>query len=269
MPANYTHYRFGKCVLQVFPESLNDIVSHDLQAFYTGLHGPDLFFYHRPFSGHSLRTYGTRLHDEPAAAFFEKGAEVVRCADQDTTLCYLLGFLCHFVLDSACHGYIDEYERIHHVSHAKIEAELDKHFMRKDGLDIHKTNSAAHIVASRQLAMRIAPLFDMVSADQIVDALSSMHRLSGWLVPSSKGKVKSLQGILSLHPKMHFIRDMILSDRDSRKCRLSTVHLERVFETSVLEAAKICEAYIQTVDYHAPLPNLFLCNYESRDYGVK
>ena len=110
MPANYTHYRFGKCVLQVFPESLSDIVSHDLQAFYTGLHGPDLFFYHRPFSGHSLRTYGTRLHDEPAAAFFEKGAEVVRCADQDTTLCYLLGFLCHFVLDSACHEYIDEYD---------------------------------------------------------------------------------------------------------------------------------------------------------------
>lgn len=263
MPANYTHYVFGNAVLNVLDAPVKQMITDHLQSFFTGLHGPDLFFYHHPFSKQSLRTYGSFLHDQPAAPFFLHGAEIVRQTKNDVILCYLFGFICHFVLDSACHGYINAYEKQHGVSHAKIEAELDRCFMDQTGADFHTTNSAAHIRKSESLAEQIAPLFENVRPAQLTQAMDSMHRLSGLLVPSSKAKTALFSGLLSIHPKTRFVRDMIPSNTPSRKCRMSTHHLQNVYEQSVPKAAAMCLAFLDTVQNNTPLPNLFFYNYES------
>lgn len=263
MPANYTHYLFGNAVLNVLEAPLRPMVLEHLQPFLVGLHGPDLFFYHHPLSSKSLRTYGSFLHDQPAAPFFMRGAKIVRQTKSHAVLSYLLGFICHFTLDSACHGYINAYEKQHNVSHAKIEAELDRYFMDQTGADFHFTNSAAHIVKSESLAEQISPLFDDVPPAEIAESMSSMHQLSELLTPSSKAKTAFISGILSIHPKTRFIRDMIPSESVSRKCRLSTCHLQHVYEQSISQAASMCFAFLETVRNHAPLPDRFLYNYES------
>ena len=49
-------------------------------------------------------------------------------------LSYLLGFLSHFALDSACHGYVNSAGPELGVSHNRLEAVYDACLMRRDGL---------------------------------------------------------------------------------------------------------------------------------------
>ena len=76
------------------------------------------------------------MHNAPAAPFFQAGAAHVNGRPEgQALLSYLLGFLCHFALDSECHSYI-EYEigRSGH-RHVAIETALDGALMEKDGVE--------------------------------------------------------------------------------------------------------------------------------------
>ena len=46
---------------------------------------------------------------------------------------YLLGFICHFALDSRCHGYINEMVKETGVSHLEIEEEFEKYLLPDGG----------------------------------------------------------------------------------------------------------------------------------------
>lgn len=39
---------------------------------------------------------------------------------------YLMGFVCHFILDSECHPYVEEYIEKSGVQHLEIEEEFEK-----------------------------------------------------------------------------------------------------------------------------------------------
>ena len=50
---------------------------------------------------------GFQMHKYPARYFFEQARDTISLSQQDSRLlAYTLGFLCHFILDSNCHGYI-------------------------------------------------------------------------------------------------------------------------------------------------------------------
>lgn len=70
------------------------------------------------------------MHERPAEEFFHRGADVVRGMEDDNVkrqgVAYLLGFLCHFVLDSTCHGYIEKKIHVSGLSHTEIEVEFDR-----------------------------------------------------------------------------------------------------------------------------------------------
>ena len=109
MPALYAHYRFGARVSRRLDGDLKDIVKKYHAQFVIGLQGPDLFFFYRPWSLNRVSKYGYRLHSLSAAPFFEHGISVVKEKGRDSgEYAYLLGFLCHFILDSECHPYVEE-----------------------------------------------------------------------------------------------------------------------------------------------------------------
>ena len=72
MPANYAHYRFGRDVLKRLPELAFLHSGHCRQAFLTGLHGPDLLFFHNPLKRDAICQLGYAMHRQPARVFFEQ-----------------------------------------------------------------------------------------------------------------------------------------------------------------------------------------------------
>ena len=56
-------------------------------------------------------------------------------ADRGGAYAYLLGFLCHFALDAACHGYIENKIAVSHVTHTEIESEFDRFLLERQGIE--------------------------------------------------------------------------------------------------------------------------------------
>ena len=66
----------------------------------------------------------------------------------DAYLSYVYDFICHFILDETCHGYIDEKIAASGISHTEIEVEFDRMLMVKDGYDPIRHKLTGHIVPS-------------------------------------------------------------------------------------------------------------------------
>ena len=105
MPAVYAHRRFGEEVLAACQndEARTAIESYP-DLFRIGLQGPDILFYYDPLRKNPYKAAGDAIHDAAAAPFFAGAAARVNGRVEGQLLfSYLLGFLCHFALDSEGH----------------------------------------------------------------------------------------------------------------------------------------------------------------------
>ena len=189
MPAVYAHRRFGEKVLAACQnDEARTAIETYQDLFNIGLQGPDILFYYDPLRQNPYKAAGDALHDAPAAPFFEAGAAHVNGRPEgQALLSYLLGFLCHFALDSECHSYI-EYEigRSGHP-HVAIETALDGALMEKDGVDWRAANPAGYIVVSEVTARTIARVVP-AGREQGRPCPTQLKRGDPLLVPGGPGR---------------------------------------------------------------------------------
>lgn len=126
MPSTYAHRCFGREVLAALPQEMQQLLRPEQALFSIGLHGPDILFFDHPLLGHVSRL-GHRMHKQSGAAFFRPTGEKLAALEFPAPeTAYLYGFLCHFALDRACHGYIAGQIARSGVAHTEIEVELDR-----------------------------------------------------------------------------------------------------------------------------------------------
>ena len=108
MPACLTHNLFANDVRARLEEpGLNAC------AYAWGAQGPDYLFCHRYFKTmrdktlKTLQEYGSALHKTSPSATLEAMREFVRSHNDPIYRSYLLGFLCHYSLDSTAHPYVN------------------------------------------------------------------------------------------------------------------------------------------------------------------
>lgn len=134
MPCIYAHDTFGKKVAKLLPKNLQKIIKKYPEEFRIGLQGPDfLFFYHPLFK---LRTnqIGYWQHGQTMAAFLQSLLPSLRKrGTEHGTYAYLLGYICHFSLDSECHSYVIPQSEKPGYNHLVMENEFDRYLLRKDG----------------------------------------------------------------------------------------------------------------------------------------
>ena len=73
------------------------------------------------------------MHKEKARAFFTQGMAQVRETGDEALLAYLLGFGCHYLLDSSCHPFVNEMNDKGRISHSLLEIEFDRFLMEENG----------------------------------------------------------------------------------------------------------------------------------------
>lgn len=108
MPAASTHYIFSLDCLKGTENSVD--FSINKSAFYYGAQGPDIFFAHNllPLQGKSYRKIGSAFHSKVCPTdMLNLIRDYIKNSPDDTVcISYLLGFLCHYSLDSTTHAYI-------------------------------------------------------------------------------------------------------------------------------------------------------------------
>ena len=130
MPTTYAHDLFGKEVYRRLPADMRYVIRRHGDLYRIGLHGPDILFYYM-VSKNPVTQFGVRMHQEKARTFFQEGMRQVRRTKDEALLAYLLGFGCHYMLDSACHPYVNKMADEGVVPHIVLEKEFDRVLMEE------------------------------------------------------------------------------------------------------------------------------------------
>jgi len=124
MPYNFTHALVGLTSLKHTSGAVSSLVSANLGEFLIGTMGPDPYFgdaMPKPLFAQSRLDLAEKLHKHDARALF---AELFPLAgDSAPKQAYVLGFLCHFLLDTNAHPYIEA--RFFGKAHTPAEIQID------------------------------------------------------------------------------------------------------------------------------------------------
>ncbi len=262
MPSTFAHYHFGNLVLTGLEPSLQEKVTYRKSLFYIGLHGPDILFHFRPVIPNRICSKGHDMHRESAYPFFRRCRRLVaRSVDPAGARAYVLGFICHFALDSTCHGYINRQVEDSGVSHAEIETEFDKYLMRQQGLDPMEYDSVTHLYSDRHVGEVIAPFFH-IKPEYAAEAVKSMR---GNLTMFRKVRGVARGALLWLFRaigKYDAFAGMFVTSQDNPKCEESSLVLDGKLKEAIPVARMLIEAYLEYEEKGTPLPKRFDQDYE-------
>lgn len=258
MPSTYAHYKLGRAIQKSISGYEKEIIDKYPELFFIGLHGPDILFYYNPLGKNHVNQLGYGMHDEPGAKFFTYAAEVLKKHDYDEKhLSYVYGVICHFALDTSCHGYVAEKIAKSGISHGEIEAEFDRELMVRDGKDPVRQTLTNHITASMKNAVVIKDFYQGVTAEQVRKALEGMlfyHRVL--LAPS---KVK--RGVLALGMKAAGVYSsmfgMIINYDKNPKCEDSTDRLIELYKDAKPLTKRLIQEYTAYLKENKPLDSIY------------
>lgn len=195
MPTTYTHDLFGKKVYRQLSPEIRKVIRKNGDLFRIGLHGPDILFY--DLTDFSVSSIGVEMHSIPAAAFFLRGMSIVRSRGDERLLSYLLGFGCHYLLDSVCHPYVDDMAKARVISHTLLEKEFDRTLMIETNKNPYHFYPSDCIVPKISYARVIRKMFPGLNTRDILVSLRMMKFLTNAMVYDNRGKRRFLVAFLT------------------------------------------------------------------------
>lgn len=263
MPGTYAHYAFGKEVLSHTDDEISKIISKNMDLFFIGLHGPDILFYYKPLTiVNAVNKLGRHLHHENANIFFDKARGIISNTKyKDEYFAYLFGFVCHFMLDSECHPYINRITKENHLSHTEIESEFDKLLLNREGKDPFKIDLTNHIKSDSTLGEFICPFFDL-NNNKIIKSLKSMKFYSS--IFNTPNKIT--QFLIAFSMKILFIYNKIhgvfFNPKDNPACKNICLNIESLYNNSIDKAAVALKDFYDAFLNNTPLPQRFNRDFE-------
>lgn len=246
MPTTYAHDLFGQKVYRQMPEEVKKVIRENGELYRIGLHGPDIFFYYFIFKNH-VSGVGYRMHKEKARAFFIQGMSQVRETKDQALLAYLLGFGCHYLLDSACHPFVNEMHDKGRISHSLLEIEFDRLLMEETGKDPYTYYPSVCIAAKERNAKEIHKVFPLVKTGDILLSLKLMKFMTNLLVCDDGGTRRArLSKLSSLGGRraQSALIDHYMMAQPAGGSREPVEQLNTLFEKEVKEApAELLELY--------------------------
>lgn len=248
MPTTYTHDAFGKVVYQKLPEDIKRVIAGYKMAFLIGLHGPDLLFYYRPFEKNEVNERGHAMHEAAAAEFFRRGkASYLQNRDEEL-LSYLTGFICHYMLDSTCHPYIEEYMKETGAGHDEIETDLDRYLMERHGFNPFRYCPAKALSPERECVRVIGECFEGLDECQIVKAIRSMHFYTALTVCPNPLKRKVLLAVSRAVNAEELVAGRVMMKKRSKRCMEGSAELLRLIRLAIPETVTVIEDFYETIE---------------------
>lgn len=262
MPTTYAHYTFGTTVFENLNDDLKKLISNHKDLFNIGLHGPDILFYYKALGTNAVNKKGNEIHSEKAAVFFEKSRYIIQnCSCKDEACAYIMGFICHFMLDSECHPFIRQREDLG-FSHGEIEAEFDRELMIKNKLNPVSYKPTGHIVPSRRYADCISMFYEDISDLDILKALKSMKFYLNFMVAPGYFKRALIFTGLKATGNYEKMSNLIMSYEPNPDCAEISGKLMDLFMKAVAPTVDLIHEYYKGVENNEPLNSRFDENFD-------
>lgn len=263
MPDTAAHHYFGQEVCKELRDDMRAFLAAHKSVFDLGLQGPDLLFYFRPFrSGNPVRDLGIGIHHQPALPRMQAAAETLRRKNDDTALAYLVGYACHWALDSAFHGDIARMAPSSN-EHFQLEAELDRQIILS-----HYASNSLRFPRWRLTQTRLArydwlrviyPELSQSECAECAGSITYFMRLINAQTPlrlAAAAVVERLSG----HPGM--FRSAMVPRLPNMRFRAAAGQLYARLEGVTTRGVAAAEAVWACVQAGAPLPEFFQKDFE-------
>ncbi len=264
MPAFYAHHRFGETVIQaLLSNPQRDVVASFRPQFDIGLQGPDLFFFYRPYIfGGRVAKYGHHLHEISAMPFFEHGLQIVEKAGPvSMEYAYLLGFICHFALDSRCHGYINEMVKETGVSHLEIEEEFEKYLLRMEGKNPLSFPIADLVPQDMATAEAAAAFYENITPAAAKQALFDLRAVKKFLTAPGKLKQGAVNTALRLTFHYRQLKGLMNQRKDNPQCIKTNGEIYALFEEAEPFALALIDSFNESLRTGKALSKAFDKNF--------
>lgn len=248
MPCLYAHYTFGEKVRAQLPQEMKECISVYEEPFHLGLQGPDFLYFYMPLRKNSVNFLGHRIHKKPGAFSIKKVFPLVRRKGRySPETAYLIGYLCHFMLDSQCHPYVDGQAKKTGIRHVPLEGEFDKFLMKKDGICPETYPLWRHVPVDPLTIRTAIRLYPWEKPWKVAAALLSF-RFCKWLLtarnPLNKRLLTRLMRFLGLYEKLqgHYLWDGVLEGSEP-----ASFGLFIRYEGAVEETARIAKQLFEAI----------------------
>ncbi len=258
MPTTYAHYRFGDKCINTLPNNLKEIINNNREIFNYGVHGPDIFFYYNCLKHNSINQMGSDMHEDSYRHLLEKIKPnyLSNTNDRNAKLSYLLGFTCHFTLDSYCHGYIEIKEATSKVSHNKIESQFDRYLLIQDGYNPVKKKVTFSLKPNKQMAKDISELFGDIDEKTVYKTLADQRLYLNLLKDNSKPKRFLLNTVMDLAHVDSF-KDLLITENNDERCSDAVLRLNKYFDKAVNHYPILANDLIEYLNNDIELPKYF------------
>lgn len=261
MPTTYAHYTFGGLVFDNLDNDVKKIISENLNLFNIGLHGPDILFYFKPLSSNKISKIGHELHSLTADKFFENAKRVINeCPEPEAACAYIIGFICHFMLDSECHPFVREKES-NVITHSEIETEFERLLMIKNKMEPLSFKPTAHIIPNLDYAKCISWFYKGITYKEIFKALKSMRLYLNILVAPGHLKRSIIITTLKLSGNYDNMIGLIMNYEESPMCTEISKNLYDLYIKAIAPTANLINDYYKSVKDTQPINKRFVRNF--------
>ena len=122
---------------------------------------------------------------------------------------YLMGFLCHFVLDSECHPYVGEMIGKTGVQHMEIEEEFEKFLLRMDRRNPFTYPIAKLVPTDKVTAKAIAKFYQPMDRRTVRGALRWLKFVKKLFTQEKPWKQKGINEIMKAVGKYEQYRGVL------------------------------------------------------------
>lgn len=262
MPAIYAHDTFGRIIYKALDGEVHDLIRRYSDLYRIGLQGPDYLFFYRPLKANALNQLGHRIHEKNARGFFTNAREIILDHGKDSPeLAYILGVLCHFMLDSECHGYIDHMVEETGIGHNEIETEFDRSLLLRNGQDPARFMMGRLVPVNEKIAWTISEFYDEISPAQVEECLKTMSRLKNLLHIGSSRKEAVIFGLMNRLQVADSFGGVVMKLEADETCGPINRELFARYKNAIRPTIKLIYQYGRTLDSLEPLPERFDRNF--------
>jgi len=205
MPDLLTHVAFAREMQDLMDSRQRELTRSRQRLYELGAQGPDIFFYygHRPGRKHKkLAGLGGMLHNRETDRFLLEGFRQARqlpLEKQEDLEAYMLGFVCHYALDTRCHPYIYAFSGYRFNYPERMVEYTRRHVVFEGILDVlvyrERTGREASRVRSWELFPEELP---QVVDDFYKDVLHNLYRDQRYEPGDAAKALKDLRLVLRL-----------------------------------------------------------------------
>lgn len=244
MPTTYAHWRFGDKCIRMLPDDLQNIILNNRAIFDYGVHGPDIFFYYNCLKHNEVNRYGSAMHDIPYKDTLAQIKEnFKKTENKDMALSYLLGFTCHFTLDSYCHGFIEKVDETMPYSHGKIESQFDRYLLIKDGFNPVTKSVTDMFHPDKKMAKVISGLFNKFDEDIIYKTLKDQKLYLNLLKDNSDIKRFFLTTAMDI-AKVPSFKDLLITKENVEELKPINIRLNKYFDMALKHYPVLADSLI-------------------------